>query len=62
MGFYAKIEIKTILQLSGIVELTTSDKGWKDLAQGRLLSKPEGEKDGWHVCLIEAYDFKKIVR
>lgn len=47
------------MKLSVIICFTTSDAGWKEIAKGKLLSKPSGPTDGWHATLVEGYDMDR---
>lgn len=52
--------IDAITRYSLILSFTTSREGWERIANGELLTRPEGPSNGvWHTVLLEAYDFKE---
>lgn len=53
------LSIKDVLNTSSIVCFTTSQEGWKAVADGELLECPPGKSEGWHSCVVEGYDFDK---
>lgn len=54
-----KISIREAITLSPIISFSTSKKGWNNVANGKLLRRPQGPEDGWHASIIEGYDFNQ---
>lgn len=55
------LSIREAITTSSILCFSTNDQGWKNVAEGHLLTKPTGSSDeyDWHSVIVEGYDFDK---